>query len=72
MRYILQQSSTPNKWVCTDKENGLVCIFEDKSFNETQKFTLLNDVKPDAVALAKAAKDMGDWLRENHYEKVMP
>lgn len=70
MRYLLQQSSTPGKWVCTDKEMGLVCIFEDKKFNETQEFTLLEDVKSDAVKLAKAAKEMGDWLRINHYDKI--
>lgn len=70
MRYLLQPSSTPGKWVCTDKENGLVCVFEDKKFNKTQAFTLLEDVKPDADKLVKVAKEMGDWLRINHYDKI--
>ncbi len=73
MEYIIQASSTPGKWVCTDAKNGIVCVFEDKKFNETQNFTLLDDVvKPDANLLATSVREMADWLRENHYEKVMP
>jgi len=73
-RFILQKSQTlPNGWVCTDTENGIVCVFEHQKFNETQKFTILEDVKhPNSNHLAKAAREIGDWLRENHYKKVMP
>ena len=72
-RFIIQKSQTqPNGWVCTDTENGIVCMFENGSFNDTQQFTILEDVEcPDANALARAANEMGEWLRENHYEKVL-
>jgi len=73
-RYILNPSElTPDHWACTDTENMLLCVFKNKQFNETQKFTLLEEVKnPDAVKLAKLANEMAAWLRENHYQKVMP
>ena len=73
-RFILQKSQTrQNWWVCTDTKNGIVCEFEEKKFNKTQKFTILEDIEnPDALSLAKIAREMADWLRENHYKKVMP
>jgi hypothetical protein len=73
-RFIIQQSECkPNHWVCTDTENKIVCIFEQSKFNDTQEFTLLEDIKnPDASQLAKAANDMADWLYNNHYKKAMP
>lgn len=72
-RFIIQKSQTRlNGWVCTDTENNIVCEFEDKKFNDSQKFTILEDIKPDANKLAKAVKEMADWLRDNHYKKAMP
>ena len=58
--------------MCTDTKNGIVCIFENGRFNETQEFTVLKDIQnPDANILAKAVNEMAVWLRENHYEKVL-
>ena len=73
-RFTIQQSELQgNSWVCTDTENLLVCTFEEKKFNETQKFQFLEEVKkPDANQLAKAVREMADWLRANHYSKAMP
>jgi len=72
-RFILQKSQTqPNGWVCTDTIYGIVCCFENGKFNETQKFTILEEIKnPDANILSKAVREMADWLRENHYNKVI-
>lgn len=69
-RFIIQPSETPNLWVCTDQTNGIVCVFEQGKFNDTQQFTLLEDSKASANQLATIAREMGDWLRENHYEKI--
>ena len=73
-RFILQKSQTrQNGWVCTDADNGIICEFEEQKFNETHKFTILEDIDcPDALALAKIAREMADWLRENHDKKAMP
>lgn len=69
-RYIIQKSDTPNYWVCTDQANGVVCKFEQGNFNDNQEFTLLEDAGHSANELAKLASEMGEWLRENHYEKI--
>lgn len=73
-RFIIQHSHThPDGWVCTDRENGIVCQFREHQFNETQHFTLLDDLpQPDALKLARMVREMSDWLRSNHYMKAMP
>lgn len=72
-RFILQHSSSiPDGWVLTDRDAGLVCRFLEGQFNETQKFTMLDDVKnPDPVALATTAREMAEWMAANHYAIAM-
>ena len=44
-KYIIQPSNTqPNGWVLTDTEYGIVIVFEDGKFNETQKPTMLENM----------------------------
>lgn len=69
-RYIIQPSPDVNFWVCTDKENGLVCKFEQGNYNENQQFTLLEDSSLNVMKTAALAWEMGDWLFENHYDKI--
>ena len=52
-------------WKCTDQENGIVCHFKIHRFNETQQFEFNTDVDPDAAVIAKALREMGDWLSAN-------
>ena len=71
-RFKLEKSTQhPGRWVCTDTENMIVCRWRDHQFNDTQKVTMLNDNQnPDVMALARAMREMGDWLGENHHDKV--
>lgn len=70
-RFIIQPSENPGYWVCTDQINLVMCIFKEHDFNYTQQFQLLEDFDTaNAQKLATYAREMGDWLRENHYEKV--
>lgn len=71
-RYQLQPSTQQQGWwVLTDKDNGIVCRFKEHQFNETQKMTFLEDVEqPDALKIARFMREMADWLRENHYDKI--
>lgn len=73
-RYQLEPSTQqPGWWVLTDKENGIVCRFEEHNFNETQKMTFLEDVKqPDASQIARLMREMGDWMSTHHYNTAMP
>lgn len=69
-RYIIQQSSTqPNKWVLTDKCNGIVVTFEDGAFNSTQKLTMLDDTRLTANELAKTMRELGEWAVRHHGSK---
>ena len=68
--YIIQKSSTlPNGWVLTDKENGIVVIFEDGEFNETQKVTPLEDVSHTPQELARIMQELGEWVVRHHGSK---
>ena len=74
-RFILQRSTRQQGWwVCTDKAHNIVCRFEEHNFNDTQQFTLLDgdtfNSKAEALAHATYLKEMGDWLREHHHDKI--
>jgi Predicted transcriptional regulators len=71
-KYSLKQSeSKPGYWACSDFENKIVCIFEDGNFNGNQKTEYLDDKARLSVdELARAVREMADWLRENHYDKI--
>ncbi|MDR1980362.1 MAG: hypothetical protein LBQ39_01920 [Tannerellaceae bacterium] len=73
-RFTIEKSKdTPGHWVCTDTQDGIICTFKEKYFNATQEFVVGKGAKPaDFMKLASAAREMGDWLRENHYEKIFP
>ena len=61
----------PQVWECTDQENGIVCRFRWHQFNETQQVKVADgQTEPDAMAMAKAMREMGDWLAENHKDVV--
>ena len=68
-KYIIQQSTHPNKWVLTDKCNGIVVTFEEGKFNETQKVTMLDDTRLTANELAKAMRELGEWAVKYHSSK---
>lgn len=71
MRFVIQKSDTQSHWVCTDTENKIVCSFEQGKHNDTQQFTALDEFDPqNYMHLASFARQMADWLRENHYDKV--
>lgn len=68
-KYIIQKSTHPNKWVLTDRENGVVITFEDGAFNSTQKVTMLDDTHLTANELAKVMREMGEWVVKYHSSK---
>lgn len=70
-RFVLQQSTQQGWWVCTDTVNNIVCKFKEHDFNNTSKFTFLDDVEhPDALAIARIMREFGDWLGKNHSDKI--
>lgn len=70
-KYILQKSTHPNSWVLTDTENGVVIVFEDGRFNETQKVTMLEDApKLSPTDLAQIMRKLGEWGARHHGSKL--
>jgi hypothetical protein len=67
---IFTSKAIPNHWICFDKKNKIMCVFENEKFNETQEFKLIEDIKYDAAELAKIMREFGDYLKEFHYEKI--
>lgn len=69
-RFLLQESEKENHFVCADILNNTVVVFEKNRFNESQQVTFLNDVELSAGTLATILREMGDWLAENHKDKI--
>lgn len=71
-KFIVQESETsPDEWICTDKENMIVCIWRNHKFNDTQNFKFIEEFDPKKqIELAKIMREFGDYLRANHYDKI--
>jgi len=70
-RFILQPSEHKKKYVCTDTVNKIIIVFEKGKFNDTQKVEFLEDFNNvDFMEVAKFMREIGDWLFENHYDKL--
>ncbi len=66
-QYTLQKSDDIGYWVATDTIRNIVIKFKEKQFNDTQEVMYLENIdNPDALSLAKASREIGDWLFENH------
>ncbi|MFC5046884.1 hypothetical protein ACFSTE_10925 [Aquimarina hainanensis] len=69
--YVLQRSEEMNHWVCAAKKEGIVVIFQEGNFNETQKMVYLEDFpEPDVMTIARQQRLIGEWLMLNHSEKL--
>lgn len=68
-RYTLTRTNKPMQWRCCDFENLISCVFEEHKFNETQEFDV-SETPLEPLELPKVLREMGDWLGDNHYEKI--
>ena len=70
-RFKLSQSNDKMGWVLADKDNLIVIKWINKRFNDTQEVVTLDDFDPEKFQrLARFMREMGDWLVENHPDKV--
>ena len=58
----------PEHYIVEDAKSGIFCMFEKGKFNETQEFS--NLPKTDIMQVPTYMREMGDWLKENHYDKI--
>lgn len=71
-RFILQRSQkTKHGWVCTDLDYKVVVTFIAHRFNDTKKITFLEDAPTDYLERARVMREIGDWLSENHNDKLL-
>jgi hypothetical protein len=70
-RFLLQGSADRKGWVVTDLDYGVVVTFRNHRFNATKKITFLNDIPTDHLVTARILREMGDWLGENHKDKIV-
>lgn len=60
-------------WVLTDTENMIVCRFREHQFNETQLFTVLEQLSQQQILqMPTTMREMGDWMAGHHYNIAMP
>ena len=72
-RFVIQPSKEMRGgWVATDTENGIVLRFENHNLVHTMRCTPLLTVgrEPTAIELATAIRELLDWLKEEHKDKV--
>lgn len=55
-------------YIVEDTESGLLCMFEQGKFNETQEFS--NIPKTNLMQVPTLMRELGDWLAENHRDKI--
>ena len=71
-RYTVKPSNEhPNWWVATDTESLIVVRWQHKAFNATQQVTMLDACPASATAIARAMREIGDFLAITHPEKIM-
>lgn len=55
----------------SDLDYGVVVTFRNHRFDTTKKITFLNDIPTDHLVVARILREMGDWLGENHKDKII-
>lgn len=66
--FLLQKSEKSGYYTLTDTTNQIVCLFQGGNFNNTQKFTFLDN--REFTNLHTIMKEFGDWLHNNHPDKL--
>ena len=70
-RFIIQRSQKQKHgWVATDLDYKVVVTFTEHQFNDTKRVTFLEDAPTDYLVRARVMSEIGDWLSENHNEKL--
>ena len=69
-RFELEEMSTENRCSVLDKELNIRCIWEKGKFNETQEIITEPGFVATAIEMAKAMRELGDWIAENYRELV--
>ena len=69
-RFELQEVEREDRCAVYDKETGITCLWKKGNFNNTQEFVGTVKAGTTAQELARAMRELGDWLVENHRDLV--
>ena len=70
-RFVMQQSKKQQDgWVVTDVDYNVVLTFTEHRFEETKRIVFLEDTPADYLTTARIMREIGDWLSENHKDKL--
>lgn len=73
MRYeFIRHPEKAGWYMVTDTMWMLTCEFRKHEFNETQVFSVLDNIGADPEKISKAMREMGNWLCLHHYHEAMP
>lgn len=71
-RFKIERSNvSPDKLVVTDTNNMIVVKFTEHHFNDSQEVTALNNHPADVMTMARAMREIGDWLAINHKDIIL-
>lgn len=70
-RFILTQLPD-GRWKVVDTSYHVALIFKAHDFNDSQESVIMDNkaYSFSAIELARSMREIGDWMRENHYELV--
>lgn len=57
--------------ITTDIPNMIVVKFTEHHFNDSQEVTALSNHPADVMTMARAMREIGDWLAINHKDIIL-
>ena len=73
MRYDFTQHVSRAGWYSVlDTDTGIRCDFREHQFNETQEFSLPDDLPADPNLISRMMRELGDWISLHRYSEAMP
>lgn len=73
MRYEFSQHESRSGWYSVlDSGSGIRCEFHEHQFNETQEFSLPDDLPADPDLISRLMRELGDWISLHRYSEAMP
>lgn len=72
-RYIFSPHESRAGWYSVlDSNSGIRCDFEEHLFDETQEFTLPDDLPADPEFISRLMRELGEWISLHRYSEAMP
>lgn len=72
-RFIFSPHESRAGWYSViDLDSNIRCDFREHEFNETQEFSLPDDLPADPELISRLMHELGDWISLHYYSEAMP